>query len=297
MREDFGAFILTHGRPDRVYTYDSLLKHGYTGKIYLVVDDEDKTKEEYIKRFGAERVLLFSKSEIVKTFDEGDNFNDRRAIIYARNACFDLAEQVGCRYFIQLDDDYRRFEHRFNDRQEYVWLGVYDLDAVLTALLEYYISIPALSVAMGQAGDHLGGAGGSYAQTVKTLRKAMNTFICSTDRRFQFVGRINEDVNTYTALSRRGELFLTILALSIIPTITQSNAGGMTELYLDSGTYVKSFYSVMYSPGCVKVSEMASTYRRIHHKIDWNAAAVKIVHQKHRKDGAPRASTETERAA
>lgn len=89
----FVAFILTHGRPDRVLTYEKLRKHGYTGKIYIVCDDEDKTLPEYRKRFGD--VLVFSKSEIAKTFDEGDNFGDRRAIIYARNACFELAQQIG----------------------------------------------------------------------------------------------------------------------------------------------------------------------------------------------------------
>lgn len=72
----FVAFILTHGRPDRVLTYEKLRKHGYTGKIYIVCDDEDKTLPEYRKRFGD--VLVFSKSEIAKTFDEGDNFGDRR---------------------------------------------------------------------------------------------------------------------------------------------------------------------------------------------------------------------------
>lgn len=89
----FVAFILTHGRPDRVLTYEKLRKHGYTGKIYIVCDDEDKTLPEYRKRFGD--VLVFSKSEIAKTFDEGDNFGDRRAIIYARNACFELADRSG----------------------------------------------------------------------------------------------------------------------------------------------------------------------------------------------------------
>ena len=65
---NFVAFILTHGRPDRVLTYDKLRKHGYTGKIYIVCDDEDKTLPEYRKRFGD--VLVFSKAEIAKTFDE-----------------------------------------------------------------------------------------------------------------------------------------------------------------------------------------------------------------------------------
>lgn len=93
MRDDFCAFILTHGRPDKVHTYDTLLKAGYTGKVYIVIDDEDKTAEEYRKRYG-DLVLQFCKKEVAERIDEGDNFQDRRAIIYARNACWDLAKKV-----------------------------------------------------------------------------------------------------------------------------------------------------------------------------------------------------------
>ncbi|MCK2620993.1 hypothetical protein MZE52_22450, partial [Escherichia coli] len=46
MRDDFCAFILTHGRPDKVLTYRTLRRAGYTGKIFIVVDDEDKTRHQ-----------------------------------------------------------------------------------------------------------------------------------------------------------------------------------------------------------------------------------------------------------
>ena len=103
MRDDFCAFILTHGRPDRVHTYTTLQRAGYTGKVFIVIDDEDKTADQYRATFG-NKVLQFSKEEISTRFDEGDNFEDRRTITYARNACFELARAVGCRYFIELHD-------------------------------------------------------------------------------------------------------------------------------------------------------------------------------------------------
>ena len=56
MRDDFCAFILTHGRPDKVLTYRTLRRAGYTGKIFIVVDDEDKTRNQYMAEFG-EQVL------------------------------------------------------------------------------------------------------------------------------------------------------------------------------------------------------------------------------------------------
>ena len=119
MRDDFCAFILTHGRPDNVLTYKTLLNAGYTGKIYIVIDNEDKTEARYRENFG-DMVLQFDKAAAAQTFDEGDNFNDRRAIIYARNSCWELARKVGCKYFIQLDDDYTNFIVRYNSKKEYV---------------------------------------------------------------------------------------------------------------------------------------------------------------------------------
>ena len=87
---NFCVFILTHGRPDNVVTVKTLEKHGYTGPVYLVIDDEDKTASKYYENYG-EQVVMFSKEEVSKTFDEGDNFDDRRTITYARNACFQIA--------------------------------------------------------------------------------------------------------------------------------------------------------------------------------------------------------------
>lgn len=284
MRDDFCAFILTHGRPDRVHTYNTLLRAGYTGKVYIVIDDEDKTEHEYRKRFG-DKVLQFSKSEIAKTFDEGDNFNDRRAIIYARNACWDLARQVGVKYFIQLDDDYNSgFYIRFNSSLEYgntprIKKG---LDELFGAMLDYYVSIPALSIALSQGGDHIGG----NKERPGLKRKCMNSFICSVDRPFQFFGRINEDVNAYTTLARRGMLFFTVIQAQVNQLATQSNQGGMTETYVDGGTYIKSFYSVMYSPSCVQVGILGDTrspHYRLHHKINWHHCAPKILRESHRK--------------
>lgn len=279
MRDDFCAFILTHGRPDRVHTYNTLMRAGYTGKVFIVIDDEDKTESEYRARFG-EKVLQFSKAEVAARIDEGDNFDDRRAIIYARNACWDLARQVGCKYFIQLDDDYSHFNSRFRSSGATCTAMIRrTFDAFIGSLVKFYESVPALSVAMSQGGDFIGGG---TPEKRRLSRKCMNTFICSVDRPFQFVGRINEDVNTYTSGGRRGELFLTVMHAFVNQAVTQTQGGGMTGLYLDGGTYLKTFYSVMYAPSCVKVGQMGdprSPHLRIHHKINWHNCAPKILRE------------------
>jgi hypothetical protein len=280
--EDFCALILTHGRPDKVKTLGTLERCGYTGPVFLVVDDEDKTLPEYRKRFG-DQVVTFSKADIASRFDEADNFNDRRSIFYARNASFDIAEALGFTYFIQLDDDYGPFQFRSGTDQEYGYWYIRNLDQVLSLTLDYYRSIPAASICFSQGGDHIGGPESTYVRDVILRRKAMNTFICSTERRFAFRGRINEDVNTYTDGGRQGLLFLTLMSVMIVQATTQASAGGMTELYLDNGTYVKSFYSVMFAPSCVRIAAMGDPHWRIHHQVDWSVAVPVILREEHRK--------------
>jgi hypothetical protein len=278
--DKFAVFILTHGRPDQVKTYQTLRNGGYTGDIYIIIDNEDSTADQYYDQYGDE-VIMFDKAAIAQTFDEGDNFRDRRSVIYARNASFQIAEGLGLDYFLQLDDDYTSFVYKFDTHLQYKEQPVRKLDALFSIILEFYKLIPALTVAMGQNGDLIGGQYNHNVSKVQLKRKAMNTFFCSVEYPFQFSGKLNDDVNTYLLFGNRGGLMLTFFNTTIIQTQTQSNAGGLTDLYLKFGTYVKSFYSVMYAPSCVKIAEMGETHRRLHHRISWNNAVPKIINEKH----------------
>jgi hypothetical protein len=291
MRSDFCTFIISHGRPDKVITYNTIMKAGYTGKVYIVIDDEDKTGEQYKSKYPG-IVLVFSKEEMSKTFDEGDNFNNRRTTTYARNACWHLARSLGVKYFLVLDDDYTGFELRGHSKSElqYVKINRY-MDVLIEDMLEFFIRSGAASTTFSQGGDWIGGAASNWDEKGASLRrKAMNSFFCSTDRPYLFEGRLNEDVNTYVTLGRRGFLFLTVMQAKLVQLQTQKSAGGMTEAYLDAGTYVKSFYTVMYAPSCVQVGVMGdprSGNYRMHHAINWGRAVPCILREKHRKPRSP----------
>jgi hypothetical protein len=278
MRDDFAVFILTHGRPNKVVTVDSLLAGGYSGKWYIVIDNEDETENKYRELFG-DRVLQFDKLQISKTFDTADLSQDRRTIVYARNACFDLADQVGVRYFLELDDDYTSFQYRYPEGKKLMVKECKQLDNLFEAMIEFLDVSGALTVAFAQGGDFIGGVkGGAFRKGV--LRKAMNTFFCDVRKPFSFVGRINEDVNTYTSLGSKGKLLFTVTDAIITQKRTQSNSGGMTETYLDTGTFLKSFFTVMYSPSCTKIAAMGDKHYRVHHKVNWNACTPMILNEK-----------------
>lgn len=272
--DTFCVFILTHGRPDNVITLKTLEKCGYTGRLYLIVDDEDKTIDQYKRNFGAERVIVFNKKAEADACDEGNNFDEHRTILMARNSCFKIADTLGVTHFIELDDDYYYFGMRFHEGAK----KIVNLNAAFGALLEYYKSAQITSIAFAQGGDHIGGFSG-----VKLKRKCMNSFLCSTERPFQFVGAMNEDVNTYTTLGSRGGLFLTFTPLQLDQKDTQSQTNGITGMYQRFGTYCKAFTTVMMLPSAVKVSMMQSDHPRIHHSISWKQAVPCIIREKYMK--------------
>lgn len=283
-RDDFAVFILSHGRPNNVKTIKTLENSNYKGKYYIIVDNEDKTIEQYKENFG-DKVIVFNKQEISddKRFDKFDNNNNKKVIYFARNACFDIAKELGLKYFIQFDDDYTSFQFRYEEGDKLKHLKMNNIGEVFNLMIDFLNSSPKiLTICFSQGGDFIGGRD-SGVWKKQLVRKAMNSFLCSTDKVFNFKGRINEDVNTYTLLGNQGELFFTIANLSLEQTPTQSNEGGMTDIYLDSGTYVKSFYSIICSPQAVKIALMGNRFMRMHHKVDWKYCSPKILDEKYKK--------------
>lgn len=277
------VFILTHGRADNVYTYKALKQAGYTGRIILVIDNEDADADKYYSLYGEDNVYMFNKlSQAVKIDAMGPD-NDRKAILYARCACFDIAKNLGYKYFLELDDDYTNFRSRVVRGEHLGTEYIRKFDELVDIVLEFLDTSNAHTVALSQIGDFIGGKNSKVCKD-RLTRKAMNAFFCRTDRPFKWSGKMNEDVTTYVNLGSRGYLFFTVADVSIDQLATQSLSGGMSDGYLDSGTYVKTFYTIMACPSCVKMYTMGVTNKRFHHVIDWDKAVPKIISDKYRKE-------------
>lgn len=282
--DNFACFILCHGRPDNVKTYKSLRRRNYTGPVYIICDDEDSTLPKYKENFGNENVLVFNKLEVLKKFDTMDTSDNRACAVYARNACFEFAKKLGIRYFAELDDDYTDFWLRPVIDNRLPCIAVPNLDEVFQLYIEFLNTNPNMySVAFAQPGDYIGGAG---CQLVKNgyKRKCMNSWICDIEKFFLFNGRMNDDVNTYSLEGSRGKIFITLPGVAIDQPVTQVVKGGMTDMYVGEGTYIKSFYTVLACPSFVQVTLMGRDDLRVHHNVDWNAGAPKIISSRYRKE-------------
>lgn len=281
--KNFCAFILSHGRSDNVKTYKTLRRLNYTGKIYIIVDDEDKTIPEY-KRIYGDDVIVFSKDEAAKYCDPMDNFHERRTPLFARNYLWEIAKRLGVEHFIELDDDYSDFIFKYTKDRQYVSrIKVENLDFIFDVMVDFLITTPTTCIAMAQGGDFIGGPNGMFGKKIFMRRKVMNTFVCDVKRPFYFHGIFNDDVNAYILNGNLGMLFFTNNILCVQQEETQQSAGGITETYKKYGTYVKSFYSVMLEPSFAKIATLGQVDRRIHHSIKWKYAVPKIVDEKYKK--------------
>ena len=280
MDRNFAVFILSHGRAGKVYTFDTLRKQGYSGKIYIIIDNEDEQESEYKKRF--KNVIVFDKKKYAEITDTADNLTARNVVVFARNACWDIAEKIGLTHFLVLDDDYTNFEYRYPEGEKLKTKKMMKLDGAFEKVLDFLDVSGAVTVALAQGGDFIGGVNNKLFKE-GVARKAMNSFFCRTDRPFEFYGRINEDTTAYIVNGNRGQLFFTVANLSLHQIETQSNSGGLTEMYLELGTYVKSFYTVMYHPSGVDIRFMGNKHMRLHHSVHWNNCVPCIVPEKYKK--------------
>ena len=277
---NFAVIILSHGRPNNIVTLQALQKAGYTGNIHIVIDDEDARADEYFELYG-DMIWQFNKKEAAKITDVADTKDDRRAVVYARNESQRMAKAAGYEYILQLDDDYSNFYYRTAKDGKLITTKVKNFDGIVDAMIKLLDDTGAITVAFSQGGDFLGGINNNYLAGM--TRKAMNSFFMRTDKPLEFFGKINEDVNAYVVHGARGELFFTVAKVQLVQMQTQKNPGGLTDIYLDSGTYVKSFYTVMMAPSCVTVRPMGISDRRIHHSVKWGNAVPKIISGKYKK--------------
>lgn len=273
MRDDFAVFLITHGRPHNQMTLKTLQKGNYTGMVYFIVDDEDEAKDDYIKLYGEEHVKIFHKSE---WFDIGDNLTDHKGVpVYARNECFRIANDLGLKYFVQLDDDYTAIILRYDDGEKLAKKDVTDFDYLFEAVCDFLSISPITCVAFGVAGDFIGGRKSKYQQ--RMYFNARNSFFCKTDSPFQFLGRVNEDVSTPAWHNMTGRLFLTVLDVMVFLHDHNKNSGGSTEQYKNLNLYWNYFYPVMYVPSAIKISGKSGT---INKQVSYENLVPKILNER-----------------
>ena len=123
-----------------------------------------------------------------------------------------------------------------------------------------------------------------YARNAKKHDAAQVSKLAGSIREFGFNNPVLIDKNNGIIAGHGRVMAAQQLGLTDVPCIRLGHSGGMSDAYLDSGTFVKSFYTVMYAPSCSIVSPMGAVNPRLHHKITWRHAVPKILQENLKKN-------------
>lgn len=254
MRKDFAVVIISHGRPN-CETVKTLRESGYTGEIYIVVDDEDKTKDEYLRLYGEDHVHIFHKHE---WFDVGDNLDSPRTVgVFARNECLKVAKEHKLKYYLEMDDDLKSLSFRYNDNGHLRGKPVKKFDAVLEAICDYFDNSTIDCLGFGNAVDYIGGV--PTFEHGRTNRLPMNSFFLRTSNDFLWKGRNSDDLITPLNQQKIGEYWCKFIPVQATydvwsPKKGSKEKGGSIELYNELGSYRLRFYGVVFHPSSVKLT-------------------------------------------
>lgn len=91
---NYAVLIMTHGRAGKIFTDDTLRKCGYTGRIIYVIDTDDEQGDKYRQIYGEDNVVSFDKNVYEQSMDTGDIGGSMKCVVFARNACFDIAKEL-----------------------------------------------------------------------------------------------------------------------------------------------------------------------------------------------------------
>lgn len=249
MREDFAVFIISHERADRVETYDMLRDAGYTGKIYVVVDDEDAEFNQYKRRFG-DYLLKYSKMVYRDITEVCTKVNG--CATYARNAVEDIAKLLNLKAFMVADDDLLRLRYRYDDNGVLRSLAIKsNLDAIIDAYLEFILDNGVACVSFGTANIYMKGI---KPEAVSNNRIPFNCFIRNAEFRWTWKADIYEDAVTSILESWNGDfaMQLPFVQCDMCPMDVGAK-GGMTDVYTSISNYEKNFPVLIYAPSCVKL--------------------------------------------
>ena len=257
MREDFAIFICTHGRPDRQLTLNALLNCGYTGKVYLVLDDTDITIQQYIDNFGSDMLLIFNKNHYINTVNTSMSHPYYKCILYAKCAVEDIAKNMELSAFVIADDDLTGFSLRYPIGTSLKRFKIRSIDEILTLYIDYLLTTNTSILGIGHGGTYFGGVSvfdDSTMSKLINLGVPYNFIFRNVSIPISWTSAFGEDDVTNNANSIIGNVVsvLPFMQLSIVPSGSKSE-GGMQEVYVTENRFKLMFYIFLHNPTSVKL--------------------------------------------
>lgn len=248
------VFICTHGRPNSQHTLHLLRNSGYTGKIYLIVDDEDNTLQELmLKTYGQAQIVEFCKQEYITKSDTGTNENQRKCILYAKNFCEDLAQNMKLDAYVIADDDILNFRFRYPEDGSLKSQKVLTtMDEVMDAYYQVMIDCDMVATGFGFTQFYFSGSESFGNENMQKYRVPYNFVFRNAKHRVDWMSWFGEDIITAVYYGRIGQLWTALPYVQQEIVALASASGGMKDTYDGNSSARLAMQNVMYLPAELK---------------------------------------------
>lgn len=250
----YAVFILSHNRADRVETYDTLKNLGYSGEVYIVVDDEDPMLSTYIKRFG-EIVVVFNKSEWIKSTDTVTNIKLKSSPVYARSAIEHMANSALYDAYIVMDDDIKNLRYRFLESGMVKSVRVtQDIDSIFDLYVEYLLTANIATLSFATVMVYAGGV----HNEADLVRIASHRYTCQIHIRnlkfpVDWISLANNDSISANNTAKIGYLWWSLPFIVYDSPKMNTLPGGMKKVYDSVSEFKRAFMSTVVSPSVCRV--------------------------------------------
>lgn len=249
MTKKFAVFILTHGRPHNQLTVKTLRDLGYTGDLYLVVDDQDDTFDEYVKEWGVNTVIVFNKDHFIRHTDTGLSVPVTKFAVFARNAIEHIAKFMGYKTFMMLDDDITKLRVRLPEDESlrsYQFNGHFN--EIIDKSVDYVLDCNIACMGFGFCNLYIGGVE-NFNKENPRQRLCAEAFIRNTSHPVSWRLNMVEDMITSIDAAMSGDVWFQFLPIQVEIKMSEGAVeGGNSEVYRQLGMYRISFMPVIAYP-------------------------------------------------
>ncbi len=283
MRDDFAIFICTHGRPDAQLTLKTLRKCGYSGKIYLILDDTDVTIQKYIDNYDAEDIIVFDKNYYINTCkDIGDNCGHYKCILYAKNVVEDIAQDLNLTAFMLIDDDITNFRYRYIDNDKLKSMPVINLDDVLTAYIRYMLESDIKCIGFCGASHYFAGTSVYDEEKITNNRFPYQVYLRNTKYKIDWISWYGEDDITMLQDECLGSFWfnLPFVQYDCVMVGDKTKIGGMVDEYINNSSFKLNMIKKQFCPSQLILRPYKDRFITTIRK---EAACIKLISSRYRR--------------
>tara|TARA_R110000787_G_scaffold74453_1_gene165486 strand:- start:1611 stop:2513 length:903 start_codon:yes stop_codon:yes gene_type:complete len=260
-------FIPSYHRANNVKTAKYFIKKGYDPKkIHVFLDDETDDTKQYEKAMNdlGCNLHVFDMNESRQRYDYVHLPSmSRRSAGQSRNQFYDIADELGIKFYIAIDDDTNTYESKP--------FGVYNGVANLEQITKVFEGVREMMQRRRIGMFGLSQTGDSFTvPNTKVLRhKVMNTTF--VDTRFIYRGEKgiqDNDTSQFVHIMNEG-YFTGSLASGLVLNQTESATakGGLTDLYNENKLLNKSLVVPIQFPSLCYAQRQVKNGGRLHHRI------------------------------